>query len=156
MSAKWRRNKRNNKSDFLRTIDKCKKKHSPRIIRIKKSWIKRQDHTCNKKITRINFGRKSKEPEPLIDVLENNNSVTVVADLAGFERKNITVRVNDQRLTLSAKGSNRKYHKSLNLPKRVIASNMRTKYKNGVLEIILKKSLEEKAVGELAGQKNAT
>lgn len=97
-----------------------------------------------------------KEPEPLIDVLEDNHTVTVVADLAGFERRNITVRVDDQRLTLSAKAPNRKYHKSLNLPERVIASNIHTKYKNGVLEIRLKKSLEESAVGELAGQKNAT
>jgi HSP20 family protein len=125
------------------------------MTRIRNSWIKRQDHTHNGRIVKINFERKSKEPEPLIDVLDENDSVTVVAELAGFERRNITVRVKDQRLMLLAKTSDRKYRKSLNLPKRVIASTMYTKYKNGVLEIRFKKCLQEKTVDEVAGQKNA-
>lgn len=125
------------------------------MIRIRNSWIKRQDHTHKRRILKINFERKSKELEPLIDVLDENDSVTVVAELAGFERRNIIIRVKDQRLTLSAKTSDRKYRKSLNLPERVIASTMHTKYKNGVLEIRLKKSLQEKAIDEVAGQKNA-
>jgi HSP20 family molecular chaperone IbpA len=38
----------------------------------------------------------------------------------------------------------------------VIAATMHTNYKNGVLEIRLRKILQEKAIDEVAGQKNAT
>ena len=153
MSAKWRRKRRSSRFDVLRALDKCE--HSPQMTRIRNSWIKRQDHAHNGKIVKINFERKSKEPEPLIDVLNENDNVTVVAELARFERRNIRVQVKDQRLTLSAKTMDRKYRKTLNLPERVIANTMHTKYKNGVLEIRLKKRLQEKAIGEVAGQKNA-
>jgi HSP20 family protein len=75
----------------------------------------------------------------------------VVAEFAGFDKENIRTSVKDQRLTLSAHTSDRKYYKSLNLPGRVIPSTMRTTYKNGVLEIHLKKAVEEKAIDKVAG-----
>ena len=46
----------------------------------------------------------------------------------------------DQKITLSAKSKDRRYYKSLNLPKVVIPDEMHTKFKNGVLEIKLKKA----------------
>jgi len=48
--------------------------------------------------------------------------------------------VKDQKLTLSAKSKDRRYYKSLNLPNAVIPNAMHTKYKNGVLEIRLRKA----------------
>jgi HSP20 family molecular chaperone IbpA len=54
-------------------------------------------------------------------------------------------------LTLTARASERRYHKSLNLPKRVIPESLCTTYKNGVLEIRLKKVLEQHALGKIAG-----
>jgi HSP20 family protein len=92
-----------------------------------------------------------KEPEPLIDILEEADEIIVVAEFAGFKREHLETTVRNQRLTLSAKTADRKYYKSLNLPKRVIASNVFTTYKNGVLEIRLKKVVEEKAMDEVTG-----
>jgi HSP20 family protein len=95
--------------------------------------------------------RRVKEPEPLIDILEEKDEITVVAEFAGFDRQDLRIRVKNQRLILSAEGLDRKYYKSLNLPKRVIPNTIRTTYKNGVLGIRLKKIAEEKAIDKVAG-----
>lgn len=92
-----------------------------------------------------------KDPPRLIDVLEENDEIAVVAEFAGFNKENLRIIVKNQRLTLAATASDRKYHKSLNLPKRVIPDTACTTYKNGVLEIRLKKALEEEAVDRIAG-----
>jgi HSP20 family molecular chaperone IbpA len=126
------------------------------VVRVKSSWIKRQEDSHERRTLRINFGRKTREPDPLVDVLDESDYIVIVADLVGYDKRNIIIHVKDQRLTLSAKSSDRKFYKSLNLPKRVIAATMHTNYKNGVLEIRLRKILQEKAIDEVAGQKNAT
>ena len=86
----------------------------------------------------------------MIDILERTDEIIVVADFAGFNREDLKVRVKGETLTVVAQASERKYRKSLNLPKRVIPSTMRTTYKNGVLEIRLKKA-EEKSIDKIAG-----
>jgi len=96
-------------------------------------------------------GKKTRPLEPLVDVLEENDEVIVIAEFAGFNKENIRTQVKNQRLTLSAETLDRKFHKSLNLPKRVIPTTMRTAYKNGVLEIRLKKVTEKKAISNVAG-----
>jgi len=83
--------------------------------------------------------RKWRELEPLIDLLEEKDDVIVVTQFAGFQRETLRIGVKNQRLTLSAEALDHKYHKSLNLPKRVIPNTLHTTYKNGVLEIRLKK-----------------
>jgi len=97
-----------------------------------------------------------RQQERLIDVFEEKDEVIVVAEFAGFNRENLRIYVKNQRLTLSAEDLDRKYYKSLNLPMGVIPNSIRTAYKNGVLEIRLKKAKEEKAVDKVAGLKNAT
>ncbi|MGC8998084.1 MAG: Hsp20/alpha crystallin family protein [Candidatus Bathyarchaeia archaeon] len=84
-----------------------------------------------------------KEPEPLVDVFREKDRIVVVAELKGFKRENIKVQAEKQRLTLVAKAQGRRYYKSLNLPDAVIPEATRITYKNGVLEIELKKALEE-------------
>ena len=80
-----------------------------------------------------------REPQPLIDIFHEDTCVTIVAEIAGFNRETLKIDVKDQKLTLQAKGKDRKYYKSLNLPKEVIPNIFHTTYKNGVLEIKLKK-----------------
>ena len=90
------------------------------------------------------------DPKPLIDILEEKSFVTVVAEITGFNRDTLKIHVKDQRITLSAKSKDRRYYKSLNLPKVVIPDVMYTKYKNGVLEIKLRKA--ETAINKEAEQ----
>lgn len=92
-----------------------------------------------------------KEPAPLIDVFHSEDYITVVAELKGFRRENIRIEVEGQRLTLSAKAPNRKFYKALSLPNKVLPESLRINYKNGVLEIHLKKSLAQKTINKVAG-----
>jgi HSP20 family protein len=80
------------------------------------------------------------DPTPLIDVFQENNFITIIAEIAGFNKETLKIHVKDQKITLSAKSKDRRYYKSLNLPKLVIPDVMYTKFKNGVLEIKLRKA----------------
>jgi HSP20 family molecular chaperone IbpA len=154
LSAKWRRDKTKSKRfDFLKVFNKSKSKNVPRRFDVSNSSVKKIGLT-NYKVQRVSAEKKSREPRHLVDVLEEDDEIIVVADFAGFSRENVNIQAKSQRLTLVAEGSGRKYRKSLNLPKRVIPSTLHTTYKNGVLEIRLKK-VAEKSLGKIAGQTNA-
>ena len=150
MSAKWRRIKRNTKRfSIFKSLHKTKDKRIPADSDLKNLGKKRVYHTY--KIPKIDGEKKTKELEPLIDVLDEKDEIIVVAELAGFKREDSKIHVEDQRLTLSTATLGRKYYKSLNLPKRVIPSTIRTTYKNGVLEIRLRKVNEEETIDKMAG-----
>jgi len=76
----------------------------------------------------------------LIDIFQDANNITIVAEIVGFNKETFKINVKDQKITLSAKSKDRRYYKSLNLPTVVIPNAMHTKFKNGVLEIKLKKA----------------
>lgn len=151
MSAKWRRHKKTTKKfNLFNVFSKTKEKNVPRTFRVKTSNVKPSARKIKYKVQTIPEG-KLKEPPRLIDVIEENDEIAVFAEFAGFDRENLRVSVKNQRLTLSARASERRYHKSLNLPKRVIPESLCTTYKNGVLEIRLKKVLEQQALDKIAG-----
>jgi HSP20 family molecular chaperone IbpA len=83
---------------------------------------------------------KWEEPSPLIDIFQEPNAIVIVAEIAGFNKETLKINIKNQKLTLSAKSKDRRYYKSLNLPKGVIPNAMHTTFKNGVLEIKLKKA----------------
>jgi HSP20 family molecular chaperone IbpA len=150
LSARWRRSQRSKKFDIFKVFKKTRTKHvrqtSPKGQRIK--W-KSRPRKC--KLQTVSVEKELKEPKPLIDILEDDNKISVIAEFAGFNREDLRIDVKEQRLILSAEALDRKYHKSLNLPRRVIPSTLCTTYKNGVLEIRLKKVATEKAMDKVAG-----
>ena len=75
-----------------------------------------------------------------IDIFQDSKNITIIAEIAGFNRDALKINVKDQKITLSAKSKERRFYKSLNLPKVVIPDETHTKFKNGVLEIKLKKA----------------
>ena len=156
MSAKWRRSKKHPKRFIFENLKRAENKKSSQTFRIKNFRAKRNPRPYLYKVPKIYRERKWTEPEPLVDVLEEKDEVIVVAEFVGFSRENLRIHVRNQRLILTARALNRKYHKSLNLPKVVIPNSIRTTYKNGVLEIRLKKGVEEKTVDKMAGLENAT
>jgi HSP20 family protein len=81
------------------------------------------------------------EREPLVDVFESENEVSVVAELPGVEKDKVDVKVTEDGKTLiiSASNEKRKYYKEIELPARVDPSSAKASYKNGVLEVKLKK-----------------
>jgi HSP20 family molecular chaperone IbpA len=154
LSARWRRNKSNSrKFDILKVFSKVKGKNS-QIFRTRNSRVKQRQNTYMCNVLRAPAEKRCREPKHLVDILEGTDEITVVADIAGYKREDLRVRVKGERLTLVAEALDHKYRKSLNLPKRVIPRTMRTTYKNGVLEIRLKK-VEEKSMRKIAGYEDA-
>ena len=152
MSVKWRRGKKRSKwCRVIKNTGKVRSTQNLRQFRTEKSIIRRKPYPYKYRFPKLDGKRKLREPEPLIDILEEADSIRVVAEFVGFTTRNLKVQAKEQKLILSAENSDRKYYKSLNLPKRVIPKALRTTYKNGVLEILLKKSVEEKTVNKIAG-----
>jgi HSP20 family molecular chaperone IbpA len=135
MSAKWRRTVKNRKWLEIKDLAKQpKKQKTDSIAKIKTSKAP-SFRPLNSYIK-----RKFEEPKPLIDIFQDNNNITIIAEIAGFNKETFKISVKDQKITLSAKSKERRYYKSLNLPMVVIPDETHTKYKNGVLEIKLKKA----------------
>ena len=152
MSAKWRRHKKTAKRfNIFNVFNKNKDKNVRRTFRVKTPNLKRNTRSTKYKVENIPE-EKMKDPPRLIDIIEEGDEIAVFAELAGFDKESLKISVKTQRLSLSAHASERKYHKSLNLPKRVIQNTMHMTYKNGVLAIRLKKAVEEKAINnKIAG-----
>jgi HSP20 family protein len=84
------------------------------------------------------------EREPLVDVLEEDEDVVIVAELPGVERDDIDLHTAYDELVISVDTPERRFHKELRLPARVDPNSARTSYKNGVLQVRLKKILKKK------------
>jgi HSP20 family molecular chaperone IbpA len=135
MSAKWRRTSKKRKWLDFNGL-KNKKPKTPQNIKRVKSIPTHTNFRPSKSFAK----RKFEDPKPLIDIFQESNYITVVAEIVGFNKETLKISVKDQKLTLSAKSKERRYYKSLNLPTVVIPNAMHTKFKNGVLEIKLKKA----------------
>ncbi|MGB9853691.1 MAG: archaeal heat shock protein Hsp20 [Candidatus Bathyarchaeales archaeon] len=91
------------------------------------------------------FGPKVKEErEPLVDIVETDGEVHVVAELPGVEKEDIKLHGTEDTLTITVDTPQRKYHKEVMLPAKVNVKEAKTQYKNGVLEVTLPKTKEEK------------
>jgi HSP20 family molecular chaperone IbpA len=81
--------------------------------------------------------------EPLIDVFEDQESVTVVTELIGIDKSNLDLHATQDRLTISIDSPDRKHYREVKLPTRVDVGSSSSRLKNGVLEIRLRKLREE-------------
>lgn len=92
--------------------------------------------------------------EPLIDVCETDEEITVFADIPGVEKENIKLNATEDSLEIKAEKKEeevkkveyelreRKYlgfYRLINLPTKVDASKAKATYRNGVLEVRLPK-----------------
>ena len=143
LSTKWRRSKKHLKWLDLISPEKTIAKNRYRILRIE-TMRKAKTAPPYYRASRNSMKRKWKAPKPLIDIFQEKNCITIVAEIAGFNKETLKINVKDQKLTLSAKAEDRRYYKSLNLPKIVVPNAVRTTFKNGVLEIKLRKASKEK------------
>jgi HSP20 family protein len=132
-------------------VARAKNTQNSRQFQTEKPAVRRKPYPYKYRFPRLDGQRKTRREEPLIDILEEDHCIRVVAEFVGFSTKNLKVSAREQKLILSAENAGRKYYKSLNLPKRVIPKAFHTTYKNGVLEILFKKNVEEKSHKQIAG-----
>ena len=77
--------------------------------------------------------------EPLVDVIDENENIRVVAEIPGVSKDDITLYVTERSVTIEVDTPERRYYKELGLPVEVDESSARSTYKNGVLETVLVK-----------------
>lgn len=92
--------------------------------------------------------RIKQKREPLVDVVDTDSEVKVVAELPGVDKRDIKLHVLDDMLTISVATPDRKYYKEVKLPTEADPKGAKTSYKNGVLEVTLKKAKKRKPKGE--------
>ncbi|GAB6148339.1 archaeal heat shock protein Hsp20 [Stetteria hydrogenophila] len=80
----------------------------------------------------------SEEAEPLVDVIEHDDEIWVVAEVPGVDKDKIKVRATEDKVIIKAEGE-RKYYKEIQLPAKVDPNTAKASYRNGVLEVKLKK-----------------
>jgi len=154
-SARWRRsNKNKNWVNFNNTTEIAPKKTTNKQTYHQKTFPTPTSFRSPKSLAKRKW---EEDPTPLIDIFQEQNSVIIVAEIAGFNKDSLKINIKNQKLTLSAKSKDRRYYKSLNLPKGVIPNAMHTSFKNGVLEIKLKKAETPETINKEADLKsNAT
>ncbi|WP_436928638.1 Hsp20/alpha crystallin family protein [Halosimplex halobium] len=70
-----------------------------------------------------------------LDVYEEDDSLRVVADIPGVDKRDIDLRCDGEVLTLDAAGDAREYHERVRLPARVDEHSAAASYNNGILEV---------------------
>jgi HSP20 family protein len=90
----------------------------------------------------------SEELEPLVDIYEDSESITVITEMPGVEKDKIKVRAIGRKLMIEARDG-RKYYKEVELPAEVDIDSAKANYKNGVLEVKLKKLRKEEIGKEI-------
>jgi len=84
------------------------------------------------------------ERKPLIDVIETDDEVQVIAEMPGVKKEDIDLNATERTLEIKAEGENRRYHEVVELPCEVIPESAKARYNNGVLEVVFKKKHPEK------------
>lgn len=82
-------------------------------------------------------GTKIGKRKMVTDIIEDGKEVAVTVELPGVEREDIDLNVTEDALEITV--PKRKYHKHLVLPCSVKLGTMMSTYKNGVLDITIKK-----------------
>jgi HSP20 family protein len=79
------------------------------------------------------------EREPITDVFDEEDEIHIYAEIPGVKEEDIKLDLREDILDISAQSGERKYHKEVLLPGKVKAETMNSTYKNGILEIKIKK-----------------
>lgn len=77
--------------------------------------------------------------EPLVDVIDDEDNVKVLAELPGVEKDDIKLYATPRGLTISVDNVDRRYYKELSFDSEIDRGTAKSSYRNGVLEINFKK-----------------
>jgi HSP20 family protein len=80
------------------------------------------------------------EREPITDVFDETEEIKVYAEMPGVNEEGISVNLRGDILEIKAVNKDRQYHKEILLPAKVNHETLVKSYKNGILEVIIRKS----------------
>src|SRR4030067_106755 len=84
--------------------------------------------------------RRRRGSDPLLDIVETNDEIRVVVEMPGVEKSDIKLHGTEDALTISVDTPQSKYYKEVALPVKVKVREPKSKYKNGVLEVVIPKT----------------
>lgn len=79
------------------------------------------------------------EREPITDVFDEKEEIRVYAEMPGINEEGISLDLKGDILEIKAVSKDRKYHKEILLPAKVKPETLASNYKNGILEVKMKK-----------------
>ena len=82
--------------------------------------------------------------EPLIDVTTEGEELRVIAEIPGVAKSDISLDVTENYLDLAASGDQKRYKKRISFPEEVIPDSAKARYRNGILEVTLKRKKSSK------------
>ncbi|MCE8423407.1 MAG: Hsp20/alpha crystallin family protein [Candidatus Methanoperedens sp.] len=80
-----------------------------------------------------------------VDILETETKVHAVVALPGMDCETIKLNCNGRKLEVTANNAEIAIQEIIELPARVIKSGMKTRYENGILEVVFNKSKMRKS-----------
>ncbi|NIO37475.1 Hsp20 family protein [Candidatus Bathyarchaeota archaeon] len=144
MSAKWRGHRKPLRR--VRGSGNFNSEHwKERSFRVKRRGIGNRISCYRRSLPDLCGRRKKcKKPESLIDIFEEHDRITVVAEFAGFKEESLEIQLKGQRLVLSAENLDERYFKTVSLPEEVVPRSLCTSCRNGVLKVQFEKALKER------------
>jgi HSP20 family protein len=101
---------------------------------------------------RLESGEKEEfeiaEREPLTDIIESDDSVSITLEIPGVDKDEIELRVEEDTVSINVDTPQRKYFKEVPLKAKIDPNTSKATYKNGVLDIILKKKRTKDTKGK--------
>ncbi len=82
--------------------------------------------------------------EPLLDVIEGEETVSVTAEIPSVSKEDIILDIVGNIIAIEVDKEEGKYYKEIELPCEVDADSVKTSYQNGVFDIELKKVKQKK------------
>jgi len=128
-----------------KAFDESSEKSSTKHTRVKGFSIKigpdgkPRIQELNKRQLNEGESKMTDEIEPLIDLIEDDETLTVLAVLPGVEKEEIDLRVTETCLTVSVDAADFEWYDELKLPSKVNPKTAHASYRNGVLEVKLNK-----------------
>ena len=84
--------------------------------------------------------RVEEEREPITDLFDEKDEVRICAEMPGLNEGDIKLDLKDDILEITAQTGDRKYCKEVLLPIKAKPENMTFAYRNGILEVKIKKA----------------
>jgi HSP20 family protein len=82
--------------------------------------------------------------EPLIDVIESGDMIKVIVELPGVRKEDIKIDAHERLLEIDVDNESKQFHERVELPCDVLKNSVKASYKNGVLEISMKRIARKK------------
>lgn len=79
------------------------------------------------------------EREPLTDVIEGDEDVSITVEIPGVCKNDIDLKVTETTVEITVNDPNRNYHKLIELPCEVLPGESKATYNNGVLDVNIKR-----------------